>query len=275
MLFWPWIRGRRGPVFACESSCSIAGWFIGGTGGGDEMLDAREWRMEVLNFSKRRHKFSRKNMKRKQATRKHQIIVLNHVLVRNDGGIQKGHEIGITHFFGSAWRVVGAVRYHVRPGSDKEIEFWHGLENASTWVSIQESHTGPASFLAWQAHYDLKDPAGLAGFLIDSDIKLIRAESGAPDDWSRHKSQGDMKRNLGCTKWREDKVSNFRIGFLSLFCLCTPSTQQLKATWKDMGCTKWREDKVSNSRIGFLSLDSFFHTSSRSGIERCRPLLSG
>ena len=41
-----------------------------------------------------------------------------------------------------------------------------------------------ASFLAWQAHYDLKDPAGLAGFLIDSDIKLVRAESGSSDDWS-------------------------------------------------------------------------------------------
>jgi len=27
-----------------------------------------------------------------------------------------------------------------------------------------------------EAHYDLKDPAGLAGFLIDSDIKLVRAE---------------------------------------------------------------------------------------------------
>ena len=33
----------------------------------------------------------------------------------------------------------------------------------------------------WQAHYDLKDPAGLAGFLIHSDIKLIRAECGSPD----------------------------------------------------------------------------------------------
>ena len=51
------------------------------------------------------------------------------------------------------------------------------------------------SFLAWQAHYDLKDPAGLAGFLIDSDIKLVRAEWGSPDESSRHKSQGDMKRN--------------------------------------------------------------------------------
>ena len=43
-----------------------------------------------------------------------------------------------------------------------------------------------ASFLAWQAHYDLKDPAGLAGFLIDSDIKLVRAESGTSDESSRH-----------------------------------------------------------------------------------------
>ena len=58
-------------------------------------------------------------------------------------------------------------------------------------------HQMPAhvSFLAWQAHYDLKDPAGLAGFLIDSDIKLVRAEWGSPDESSRHKSQGDMKRN--------------------------------------------------------------------------------
>ena len=52
-----------------------------------------------------------------------------------------------------------------------------------------------ASFIAWQAHYDLKDPAGLAGFLIDSDIKLVRAEWGSPDESSRRKSQGDMKRN--------------------------------------------------------------------------------
>ena len=42
--------------------------------------------------------------------------------------------------------------------------------------------------LAWQAHYDLKDPKGLAGFLIDSDIKLVRAEWGSPDESSRHKS---------------------------------------------------------------------------------------
>ena len=55
-----------------------------------------------IEFFEETHKFRRKNMKRKQATRKHQIFVLNHVLVRNDGGIQKGHEIGITHFFGSA-----------------------------------------------------------------------------------------------------------------------------------------------------------------------------
>ena len=48
---------------------------------------------------------------------------------------------------------------------------------------------------AWQAHYDLKDPAGLAGFLIDSDIKLVRAESGSSEESSRHKSEGDMKRN--------------------------------------------------------------------------------
>ena len=48
---------------------------------------------------------------------------------------------------------------------------------------------------AWQAHYDLKDPAGLAGFLIDSDIKLVRAESGSSEESSWHKSQGDMKRN--------------------------------------------------------------------------------
>ena len=60
---------------------------------------------------------------------------------------------------------------------------------------IYTSDAGHASCLAWQAHYDLKDPAGLAGFLIDSDIKLVRAESGSPDEWSRHKSQGDMKRH--------------------------------------------------------------------------------
>ena len=51
---------------------------------------------------------------------------------------------------------------------------------------------------AWQAHYDLKDPKGLAGFLIDSDIKLVRAESGSPGEWSRHKSQGDMRNEMGC-----------------------------------------------------------------------------
>ena len=55
-----------------------------------------------------------------------------------------------------------------------------------------------ASFLAWQAHYDLKDPAGLAGFLIDSDIKLVRAEWGSSDGSSRHKSEGDMRNEMGC-----------------------------------------------------------------------------
>ena len=66
------------------------------------------------------------------------------------------------------------------------------------WVQTlnrKKSHAGHASCLAWQARYDLKDPAGLAGFLIDSDIKLVRAESGSPDEWSRHKSQGHMKRH--------------------------------------------------------------------------------
>ena len=48
--------------------------------------------------------------------------------------------------------------------------------------------------VAWQAHYDLKDPKGLAGFLIESDIKLVRAESGSPDESSRHRSS-DMKRH--------------------------------------------------------------------------------
>ena len=65
-----------------------------------------------------------------------------------------------------------------------------------------------ASFLAWQAHYDLKDPAGLAGFLIDSDIKLIRAESGSSDAWSRHKSHGNMKgHGHGMQNLNEDKSS--------------------------------------------------------------------
>ena len=59
-----------------------------------------------------------------------------------------------------------------------------------------------AFLLAWQAHYDLKDPAGLGGFLIDSDIKLVRAESGSPDQMSRviTVSQGDMRNEMGCTK---------------------------------------------------------------------------
>ena len=72
-------------------------------------------------------------------------------------------------------------------------------------------HQMPAhvSFLAWQAHYDLKDPAGLAGFLIDSDIKLVRAESGSSDESSRHKSSRRHESEMGCTKWRENKVSNY------------------------------------------------------------------
>ena len=58
------------------------------------------------------------------------------------------------------------------------------------WLFMHLSYLG-----AWQAHYDLKDPKGLAGFLIDSDIKLVRAESGSSEESNRHKSEGDMKRN--------------------------------------------------------------------------------
>ena len=51
------------------------------------------------------------------------------------------------------------------------------------YISIyKDQMAAHASFLAWQAQYDLKDPAGLAGFLIDSDIKLVRAESGSSDE---------------------------------------------------------------------------------------------
>ena len=71
-----------------------------------------------------------------------------------------------------------------------------------------------ASLVAWQAHYDLKDPKGLAGFLIESDIKLIRAEFGSPDESIRHKSQGHMKRHE-MHKTKKTKVSNWHSFFFA------------------------------------------------------------
>ena len=53
-------------------------------------------------------------------------------------------------------------------------------------ISIKIKISAHASFIAWQAHYDLRDPTGLAGFLIDSDIKLVRAEWGSSDGSSQH-----------------------------------------------------------------------------------------
>ena len=94
-----------------------------------------------------------------------------------------------------------------------------------------------AFLLAWQAHYDLKDPAGLAGFLIDSDIKLVRAESGSSDGSSRHKSHGDMK---GHGMQNEEK-------------------------------TKFATDVAFFIRCVVL----FFHSSSRHGMEQCRTSLLG
>ena len=71
-------------------------------------------------------------------------------------------------------------------------------------------HQMPAhvSFLAWQAHYDLKDPAGLAGFLIDSDIKLVRAESGSSDGSSQHSGSRRHEKKWDA-KCRQDEVSNY------------------------------------------------------------------
>ena len=62
-----------------------------------------------------------------------------------------------------------------------------------------------ASLLAWQAHYDLKDPAGLAGFLIDSDIKLVRAESGSSDESSRHKKSRRHEKRNGMHKMKRQQ----------------------------------------------------------------------
>ena len=84
--------------------------------------------------------------------------------------------------------------------------------------------------LAWQAHYDLKDPKGLAGFLIDSDIKLVRAEWGSPDESSRHKSQGDMKRNQ-MHKMKKNKVSNWH----SLYVF----SPQVGMVWSIVGLQSW------------------------------------
>ena len=79
---------------------------------------------------------------------------------------------------------------------------------------LYKNHMSSMHLLAWQANYDLKDPKGLAGFLIDSDIKLVRAEWGSLDESSRDKSQGDMKRNR-MHKMKTRQVSNYSIGFFS------------------------------------------------------------
>ena len=59
---------------------------------------------------------------------------------------------------------------------------------------------------AWQAHYDLKDPKGLAGFLIDSDIKLVRAESGSSDESSRHSGSRRHKEKWDARRRKEYMV---------------------------------------------------------------------
>ena len=150
----------------------------------------------------------------------------------------KGHEVWIAQFLvGSAWRVVGVLRLYVlhifliKPKSREDfLVSWFQINKLGSdkawkiqaWVSIQESEARHASFLAWQAHYDLRDPAGLAGFLIDSDIKLVRAESGTPDESSWHSGSRRHEKKMG----------------------------------SKTNC-------------------SVFHSSSRNGMEQCRPLLSG
>ena len=78
-------------------------------------------------------------MKRKQATRKHQIIVLNRVLGRNDGGIQKGHEIGTTHFYPFLWQCL-------KGGGCREISC--SPHSHIFGVSVQTKNLG--SDMAWK-----------------------------------------------------------------------------------------------------------------------------
>ena len=161
-------------------------------------------------------------------------IFRNLPCVGKKGGIQKGHEVCIAQVLGSFWKggcyEIFSIFYKVLdPFPVSCLSFTHfnrfrshifklakvkirllGAPAVSDrhWVQTlkcKEAHAGHASFLAWQAHYDLKDPAGLAGFLIESDIKLIRAESGSPDESSRHKSQGDMKQEWDAQ--HEEKTS--------------------------------------------------------------------
>ena len=108
-------------------------------------------------------------------------------------------------------------RYHIwsSPKKGKYITVLYRLKDLNvhpySGVSKYTSDAGfHVSLLAWQAHYDLKDPAGLAGFLIDSDIKLVRAESGSSDESIRHKSSRRHEKKWDAQNEEKDKVSNYR-----------------------------------------------------------------
>ena len=76
-------------------------------------------------------------------------------------------------------------------------------------------YTSDACFLAflpaWQAHYDLKDPAGLAGFLIDSDIKLVRAEWGSSDVSIQHSGSRRHEKKWDAQNEEKTKFPSFQL----------------------------------------------------------------
>ena len=94
-------------------------------------------------------------------------------------------------------------------------------------------------FLAWQAHYDLKDPAGLAGFLIDSDIKLVRAESGSPDGSSQHSGSRRHEKKWDAQNEEKTKfptIVDKGFFFVCFFCFFTP---RVGMVWSIVGLHSW------------------------------------
>ena len=85
-------------------------------------------------------------------------------------------------------QITHITHVQIAPRKHKKAYNLIGRSESASILGVSIHQMPGIHLLAWQAHYDLKDPKGLAGFLVDSDIKLIRAESGSPDESIRHKS---------------------------------------------------------------------------------------
>ena len=127
-------------------------------------------------------------------------------------------------------------RCHIWSPKKGKITWFEDLNVHPYWRYLN-IHQMPAhaSFLAWQAHYDLKDPAGLAGFLIDSDIKLVRAEFGSSEESSRHSKSRRLEKKWDA-KCRQDEVSNCSIVF---FLFVFFFTLRVGMVWSSVGLHSW------------------------------------